>query len=62
VNRLDDVGTSVIENLITALVAEEVRVNVEVKRLQLGTHGAIANEYTAVQCGEELGRVAISHE
>ena len=61
-NRLQDVGAGVVEDLVAPLEAEEVVVDVEIERLQLRAHGAVADEDALAQCGEEGGIHVIDHE
>lgn len=55
VDLTQDVGSGVVEDLITAFEAEEVIFHVEVKGLQLGTHGAIADEHVVAESVKECG-------
>ena len=47
------IGAGVIQDLITTLETQEVTIQIELHILQLGAHGAIANEDAALHGLEE---------
>ena len=55
VNLGHHVRAGVIEDFVTAFQAEEIRFDVKVEALQLGAHGAVANEDATVEGVEEVG-------
>jgi len=55
VNLGHHVRAGVVEDFIAAFQAEEIRFDVKVEALQLGAHGAVANEDATVEGVEEVG-------